>query len=48
MQTCSGRSLARIDRNDLLRLAALAAEVEAKLFARNPQGPGRYAARAGR
>jgi hypothetical protein len=26
-----------------LRLAALAAEVEAGLFARNPQGAGRYA-----
>ena len=45
MQTRSGRSLARIDRNALLRLAALAAEVEAGLFARNPQGPGRYAGR---
>ncbi len=45
MQTRSGRSLARIDRNDLLRLAALAAEVEAGLFARDPQGPGRYAGR---
>ena len=45
MQTRSGRSLARIDRNALLRLAALAAEVEAGLFARDPQGPGRYAGR---
>lgn len=42
METRSGRSLARIDRNDLLRLAELAAEVEAGLFARNPQGAGRY------
>jgi hypothetical protein len=32
--------------NDLLRLAGLAAEVEAGLFARNPQGPGRYAGRS--
>lgn len=39
------RSLARIDRNDLLRLAALAAEVEASLFARHPHGAGRYAGR---
>ncbi|HZR54804.1 MAG TPA: hypothetical protein VFB06_35555 [Streptosporangiaceae bacterium] len=45
METGSDRSLARIDRNDLLRLAALAAEVEAKLFARHPQGAGRYAGR---
>lgn len=36
------RSLARIDRSDLLRLAELAAEVEAGLFARNPEGAGRY------
>lgn len=42
METRSGRSLARIDRNDLLRLATLAAEIEAKLFARHPQGAGRY------
>jgi hypothetical protein len=39
------RSLACIDRNDLLRLAEIAAEVEAGLFARNPQGAGRYAGR---
>src|ERR1017187_928917 len=45
METRSGRSLARIDRNDLLRLAELAAEVEAGLFARNPQGAGRYVGR---
>jgi len=35
----------RIDRSDLLRLAELAAEVEAGLFARHPQGAGRYAGR---
>jgi hypothetical protein len=45
VETPSGRSRARIDRNDLLRLAELAAEVEAGLFARNPQGAGRYAGR---
>jgi hypothetical protein len=43
--TGSGRSLARIDRNDLLWLARLAADVEAGLFARHPQGAGRYAGR---
>jgi hypothetical protein len=36
------RSSARIDRDDLLRLAKLAAEVEAGLFARRPHGAGRY------
>jgi hypothetical protein len=41
----SARSLAQIDRSDLLRLAGLAAEVEAGLFARNPEGAGRYAGR---
>ncbi len=45
METSSGRSLARIDVSDLLRLASLAAEVEAGLFARNPGGAGRYAGR---
>jgi hypothetical protein len=45
VETSSGRSLARIDRNDLLHLAALAAEVEAGLFARHPWGAGRYAGR---
>ena len=30
---------------DLLRLAALAADAEAELFRRNPQGSGRYAGR---
>jgi hypothetical protein len=39
------RSLACIDRHDLLRLAELAAEVEAGLLARNPPGAGRYAGR---
>jgi hypothetical protein len=45
MATHQRRSLARIDRNDLLRLAELAADVEAGLFARHPQGAGRYAGR---
>jgi hypothetical protein len=39
------RSLARIDDSDLLRLAALAAQAEAGLFARHPRGAGRYAGR---
>ena len=47
-QTESGRSLARIDRRDLLRLARLAAEAEAGLFARHPRGAGRYAGRLDR
>jgi hypothetical protein len=42
----SDRSLARIDIADLLRLAALAADAEAELFGRKPQGSGRYAGRA--
>jgi hypothetical protein len=37
--------LARIEVADLLRLAALAADAEAELFARNPHGSGRYAGR---
>jgi hypothetical protein len=41
----SDRSLVRIERADLLRLAALAADAEADLFRRNPQGSGRYAGR---
>jgi len=41
----SDRSLARIEIADLLRLAALAAEAEAELFRRKPQGSGRYAGR---
>ncbi len=45
MATHQRRSLARIDRNDLLRLAELAADVEAGLFARHPRGAGRYAGR---
>ena len=45
MPTDSDRSLARIERADLLRLAALAADAEAELFRRNPQGSGRYAGR---
>jgi hypothetical protein len=36
------RSLARIELADLFRLAALAADAEAELFRRNPQGCGRY------
>jgi hypothetical protein len=39
------RSLARIDAADLLRLAALAADAEAELFGRNPDGSGRYTGR---
>jgi hypothetical protein len=39
------RPLVRIARADLLRLAALAADAEAELFRRNPQGSGRYAGR---
>jgi hypothetical protein len=45
MPADSDRSLARIERADLLRLAALAADAEADLFRRNPQGSGRYAGR---
>lgn len=45
MPTDSDRSLERIEIADLLRLAALAADAEAKLFTRNPQGSGRYAGR---
>jgi len=41
----SDRSLARIEIADLLRLAALAADAEAELFRRNPDGSGRYAGR---
>jgi hypothetical protein len=41
----SVRSLAPIDAGDLLRLAGIAGEVEAVLFARHPQGAGRYAGR---
>jgi hypothetical protein len=37
--------MAQIERADLLRLAALAADAEADLFQRNPQGSGRYAGR---
>jgi hypothetical protein len=39
------RSLARIEVADLLRLAALAADAEAGLFRKNPDGSGRYAGR---
>jgi hypothetical protein len=43
MSGATEQSLAEIDLPDLLRLSALAAEAE--LFARNPQGSGRYAGR---
>ena len=39
------RSLATIELADLRRLAELAADAEAELFERNPQGSGRYADR---
>lgn len=39
------RSSAQIELADLLRLAALAADAEADLFRRYPQGSGRYAGR---
>ena len=39
------RPLARIEIADLLRLAELAADAEAELFRRNPQGSGRYVGR---
>ncbi|WP_033341444.1 hypothetical protein [Catenuloplanes japonicus] len=39
------RSQARIELADLVRLAKLAADAEAELFKRNPQGSGRYAGR---
>ena len=45
MHTDRDRSLERIDIPDLLRLAALAADAEAELFRRNPQGSGRYVGR---
>jgi len=41
----SDRSLVRIERADLLRLAVLAADAEEDLFRRNPQGSARYAGR---
>ena len=43
MATGPERSPARIDTDDLLHLAELAADVEAGLFARRPHGAGRYA-----
>lgn len=45
MPTDPDRSLERIEIADLLRLAVLAADAEAELFRRNPQGSGRYAGR---
>jgi hypothetical protein len=45
MPTGPDRSLERIEIADLLRLAVLAADAEAELFRRNPQGSGRYAGR---
>jgi len=41
----SDRSLAAIELADLHRLAALAADAEAALFSKHPQGSGRYAGR---
>ena len=41
----SARSHEHIGKDDLLRLAELAAEVEASLFERKPTGAGRYAGR---
>ncbi len=38
-------SLARIEKSDLLRLAALAADADSELFRRNPGNSGRYAGR---
>jgi hypothetical protein len=43
--TISERSRASVEASDLVRLAGIAAEVEAGLFARHPQGTGRYAGR---
>ena len=43
--TETARSLAHIERNDLLRLAELAAQAEAGLFLRHPDGAGRYTGR---
>ena len=48
MTTRSGLSFAHIDRNDLLRLAKLAADTEAGLFARHPQGANIFHVRDGR
>lgn len=45
VNTRPGVSLVRIERTDLVRLAALTAEAEARLFARHPEGAGRYAGR---
>ena len=45
MITGSGRSPARIDRSDLPRLAMIAAEAEAGLFARHPHGAASSAGR---
>lgn len=43
--TLTTRSLAPIERSDLLRLAALGGETEAGLFVRHPNGAGRYVGR---
>jgi hypothetical protein len=45
MRAETDRSLARIDVADLLRLAALAADAEAELVGRNPNGSGRHVGR---
>ena len=45
MEADGRRSLEQIDRDDLIRLAELAARAEGALFARRPRGAGRYADR---
>lgn len=45
MTASSDRSTARIEISDLRGLAEIAADVEAGLFARHPEGSGRYAGR---
>ena len=45
MEAGGRRSLERIDGDDLIRLAELAARAESALFARKPHGAGRYAGR---
>jgi len=45
VDSAPGRSLASIERHDLLRLAELAADGETGLFARHPAGAGRYTGR---
>jgi hypothetical protein len=45
MTASADRSMKRIEISDLRRLADIAADVEADLFARHPAGSGRYAGR---